>query len=263
MGIGGILSELGSLGADVGGALGTAGSDIWGELSNIGLPSTSGQGAGWNWGTLIPAGLLGAGFIGNYQQQSRVNALNNLLSNPAALAHFIQSMSHPLAAGAVASARNAAQASLGERGLSQSPAQSAAVYAQALAPLYAQQQSEAEQAAMNALGTREYLLSGQRPANLAGPLAALMQRFNRSADPTDPSQDPNAGPPTLPIPGLDPTSNVWPAGSPYPIWNPANTLNPGFEQPDWGSIFGVPSTPAPNYAFQNLPPALSVGFGGE
>lgn len=192
---------------------------------------------GKNAGALIPGALTGFGFIDNWLQQRRYNQLQDIARDPRKAAAYFQGLERPLAQGAVAGAENEAQAALGERGLSQSPALSAAVYSQALAPLYQAQQNAAMQAGGNLLGSALYG-GAPKPTDVSGPLQELMKRFQPSA--ADPNADPNIGAPTLPIPGLDPTSvEGISAGAQNLPFTPPDWSG----TPDWSSIIsGVGSS---------------------
>lgn len=173
-----------------------------------------------NLGAIIPGALTGFGVLNNYFQQQRYNQLQDIARDPAKAARYFQGLERPLAAGAVAGAENEAQAVLGETGRSLSPAQAAQVYSQVLAPLYANQQNQAMQAGSNLLSSALY--SRPQMADVSGPLAELMKRFQQ---PAASANDPNIGAPTLPIPGLDPASiEAISAG--------AQNLPP-FTTPDW------------------------------
>jgi hypothetical protein len=240
--LGGILGDIGGgigdIGSTVGGALGTAGSDIWNEASNIGLPSTTGQGLGWNWGTLIPGALGISGFINNFLLQQRMNQLRRQAQDPNYYQRFIQ----PLDAGAVAEAKNMAQAALGKSGLTLSGPIAAATYAQALAPLVAEQQRLGVQEAESSLGTASGLLG--QPSNVWGPLAALMQRANNPAATAQAAAraatDVGSTASTTPDVGIGSTGTIpdYYQLPTAPDW--ASLPSGSFQAPDWSAILGVP-----------------------
>lgn len=202
-------------------------------LASIGsLLGSAGGAIGRNIGTIIPGAMTGFGFLNNLLQQRRYNRIQDIAADPQKAARYTQSLERPLAAGLTAGVENEAQAALGERGLSQSPAISQAVYAQALAPYLQQQQALAAQEAESFLGSA--LSGGQpKPTDVSGPLAELMKRLQR----------PGAAPSMSQVSAADPL-NVWYGGQMPPLTGdvipppPDVSSLPPFTTPDWSSIIG-------------------------
>ena len=146
-----------------------------------------------NLGSLIPGGLAAAGTIGNLLNLRRYNAEQDMAQsaykNPAAYAQKVQALERPLAAGLTQGVENQVQAALGERGLSQSGPISQAALAQALAPLYMQQQSLAASQMGNILGEATKFPMAPM-SDVSGPLAQLMKRFDPTAGAAGPTSDP-------------------------------------------------------------------------
>lgn len=203
-----------------------------------------------NVGTILPAAMTGFGFLNNLFNQNRYNRQQdlayNLAKNPQAAAAYTQGFERPLAAGLTQGVENQVQAALGERGLSMSPAISAAVYSQALAPYIQDQQRLAAQEAMGFLGAGTSFPQA-RSTDVSGPLAALMNALKqRGTSSTPPSVSPGAN--------TDTGIGSMPAGTYPDVWQwptaPTGT-NPDTlaAAPDWGlSLSGASSDP--NAAFQ-------------
>lgn len=206
-----------------------------------------------NLGTIIPGALTGFGFLNNLFSQQQRNKIYNLETNPQAMARFTQGLERPLQQGAVMGAENKAQAALGERGLTLSPAIAAQVYSQALAPLYDTQEARAAQMAQSMLGNAAGVIAP--PTDVSGPLAELMKRLKNPAASTDPNDPTNTiptdiGPPTLPYPGMDPSANpAW--------WLPDALSSSAFSTPDWTQILGSVSPSVPTFEM----PSMGGGLG--
>lgn len=137
--------------------------------------------------TIIPAALSGAGFVGNWLNNRKVNQRQDFLSglgeNPSKMNAYVSQFQKPLAAGLTQSVGNATQAYLGERGESESPTISADVFAQALAPYQQQQQSMGINEALASLGLIPK--TGNSASDVSGPLAMLMKNLGQK--PTAPT----------------------------------------------------------------------------
>lgn len=105
-------------------------------------------GGGLNLGNILKLGLTGAGTVGDIVSTMKQNqALNKILyyqKNPAAASAAVASMEQPLSQGLTQEVGNNVQGYLAERGLAQSPEETAAVLGQALAPYQQQNQTSAE-----------------------------------------------------------------------------------------------------------------------
>lgn len=156
---------------------------------------------------LLQTGLAGGGFLSNWLQNRKYNANQDYLAklgkDPVAMQAYMRKFQQPLSQGLTQSVGNQTQAFLGERGLSESPAISQDVLAQALAPYQQQEQQMAGNEAFQALG----LIPTKAPnnVNLTSLLAGLGGKGpGPSAPATDPTQQ-------NPLP--DPTSSLFDTNS--------------------------------------------------
>lgn len=170
--------------------------------------SNVGQWFSKNAGTVVPGALAGGGFLSNWlanrRNQQRQNFLTNLAENPAAMSKYVAGFQKPLAAGLTQNVGNQVQGYLGERGLSGTPGVSADVLTQALAPFQQQEQQQAIQEAMGALGNvpgKFGSVPGSSTSNLSGILAMLMKGLK-----------PGASSPVASIPGNQDTGLTFPSG---------------------------------------------------
>src|SRR5271156_2649484 len=117
----------------------------------------SNSGGGANWGNILKTGALGAG--GGLDLFSDIRNLQQLgfqrnLENPTNAANWIAKATAPLNKGLIQGVGNATQGYLGERGLAESPAVTAGVLSQNLAPYEQQNQQVASNALSQLLGSR-------------------------------------------------------------------------------------------------------------
>jgi hypothetical protein len=171
---------------------------------------------------IIPAALSGAGFIGNWLNNRKVNQRQDFLTklgeDPNKMNAYVSQFQKPLQAGLTQNVGNATQAYLGERGLSESPTVSADVFAQALAPYQQQQQQTGIAEALASLGLIPK--TGNPPSDVSGPLAMLMKQFApKTANPTS---------------GIDPSTLDSPAGT-IGGMDPS-ILFGGADNVDWGTM---------------------------
>lgn len=187
-----------------------------------------------NLGTIVPGALTGFGFLNNLIGQNRYNRQQdlayNLARDPAKAAAYTQGFERPLAAGLTQGVENQVQAALGERGLTLSPAISAAVYSQALAPYIQQQQQLAAQEAMGYLGAGTSFPQA-RGSDVSGPLAALMQSLKKTP----------IAPQSTPV-GADQNTGIGSGGTDLGFWSwptaPTGMPSDGIPSPDWGTALG-------------------------
>jgi len=141
-------------------------------LTQIGSFLNSGAGKIAETGAVAGTGIL-QNFMANQQAQKKQQFVQDLINNPAKFASYVKSFDQPLQAGLTADISRQADAYGGERGLGSSPAIMKDVLAQALAPVYQQQQQSAEQAALQSLGIYENSPT-QKPIDISGILKSLM-----------------------------------------------------------------------------------------
>jgi hypothetical protein len=125
----------------------------------------------------LSGGAAGAGLIqnllANRQAEQKQKFIENLIQNPAKFSQYVASFEKPLQAGLTADISRQTDAYGAERGLGSSPAIMKDVLAQALAPVYQQQQNQAENTALQSLGIYENSPT-QKPMDISGILKALM-----------------------------------------------------------------------------------------
>ncbi|PWT72283.1 MAG: hypothetical protein C5B60_09790 [Chloroflexi bacterium] len=166
---------MGGIIGDIGGALGTIGSDVGSALGTVGKTLGGVRGGP---GTLIDAAMSAFGFLNNLFQQRQKQAFLNRLQNPQAMAQYVQGLERPLTEGSVRAAENEAQARMGEHGIDPRTPLGAAVYSQALAPLYENQAARAAQIAEANMGTAGNIYASQEPTDISGSLADLIKRIS-------------------------------------------------------------------------------------
>lgn len=168
-----------------------------------------------NLAQLLPAlqGIMGvtsgaAGIYNGYENAQQQNKIRGILDNPTKMAAYTSGFRQPLAAGLEQGVGNSAQAYAAERGLATSPAAEQSIYAQAIAPYIQQQQSEAQNAALQSLGLGLNQNQGNAGAGgnqLTSGLSQLMKLFpgNSGSNGFSPQQLPNGfggfAPPPVPI----------------------------------------------------------------
>ena len=105
---------------------------------------------------LAQLGVAGAGETGNVLQDIKANQYRDfvmgLLNNPQRLSAMIAKATQPLSGALTQSVENQVQGNVASRGLGQAPGIFASSESQALAPYYLQNQQEATNAIMTALG---------------------------------------------------------------------------------------------------------------
>jgi len=121
-----------------------------------------------------------------YQNQKYQDLLRSYAQNPTKMNAYAAQFTQPLNAGLTTSVANQTQAYLAQRGLSDSPAISEQVEAQAIAPYVQQNQQAGYQNALQALG----LGGGAIPPALQQQtgLAALAKAFSQLGGPQQPQQ---------------------------------------------------------------------------
>ncbi len=164
-------------------------------MSQIGDFLSSGAGK-----ATLGAGVAGTGLLqnllANNEAQKKQKFVEQLISNPAKFASYVQGFEQPLQAGLTADVNRNASAFGAEHGLGSSPGVMQDIETQALAPYLQQQQSQGENAALQALG----IYSGApttKPIDVSSILKLLMM--------SNPSQNPTAGidPNSVPNPGAN------------------------------------------------------------
>jgi hypothetical protein len=186
-------------------------------LTQIGTFLSSGAGK-----ALLTAGTVGTGLtqnlLANSEAQSKQKFVESLISNPTKFASYVKSFEQPLQAGLTADVTRSADAYGAEHGLGSSPAVMSDVVTQALAPYFQQQQSQAQNSALSALG----IYSGApttKPVDISSILKMLMMNSGT------PAPNPTAGinPASVPTPGLTPTD----LGLPGPATLPSPLVGGG------------------------------------
>lgn len=126
-------------------------SDIFSSIGSF-ISSSLGQG-------VLKAGTVGGGFLQNFlanrEAQQKQKFVENLITNPTKWASYVSGFNKPLAAGLTSDIARETDAYGAERGLGSSPAIMKDVYAQALAPYIQNEQSMAQNAALQSLGIYE------------------------------------------------------------------------------------------------------------
>jgi hypothetical protein len=166
---------------------------------------------------LLTGGLLASGEVGNILEGEKRSAFQNLLlkyaNNPQLLTQMIARATLPLSQALTQSVTNSVQGNVASRGLAQAPGVFAGQETQALAPYVLQNQQNAQNAVLSALGAPAGTF--QQPSNLTPALAMFMRSLS-------PGQQQGGGI-TLPgTPGT--TSNPQPT---FPIDIPSDPMGVG------------------------------------
>lgn len=121
----------------------------------------------------------GAGLYNSYENAQQQNKIRGILDNPTKMQNFVKGYTQPLQAGLLQGVENQAQGYAAERGLASSPAQEQQIVSQAVAPYLQQQQNQAWQEAMQALGLGLQQNQGAKGggASLTSGLQQLMDLF--------------------------------------------------------------------------------------
>jgi len=193
------MDQIGSILGSIGSAAGSAGGSILSAVKANPLKALAGT-------------LAGVGTLSNYNQQQQQDSLRNKIlgQTPASVASGISALEQPLNAGLVSNVENQAQGYLGERGLNESPAITAEVVSQALAPYYQQSQQLASNQYNNMIGSQEYGGLWPTPNNTAGLWQTLFTPGATGANPKNTGTPPSTA-----------TSTTWP------------TQTPGIVDPGW------------------------------
>lgn len=194
-------------------------------LSQIGTFLSSGAGKGVETGAVAGTGLL-QNFMANREASKKQKFVEDLITNPAKFNAYVSGFEKPLTAGLTADVARQTDAYGAERGLSSSPAIMKDVYAQALAPLLAQQQQSGQNAALQSLGIYENSPTS-KPVDISSILKMLMMMPGTKAPVVDPGVNvlqptymPGGPPPFAPIqfPDFDPSgSGAIPQGGALPM----------------------------------------------
>jgi hypothetical protein len=160
-------------------------------MSQIGTFLSSGAGKGVETGAVAGTGLL-QNFFANREASNKQKFVEQLITNPAKFNQYVSGFEKPLTAGLTANVARQTDAYGAERGLSSSPAIMKDVYAQALAPLLAQQQQSGQNAALQSLGIYENSPT-TKPVDISSILKALMMGQKQSAPGEGPVVDPGMG----------------------------------------------------------------------
>lgn len=119
-------------------------------------------------GSITSLGSAGAGLFNSYENNKYQDMLRSYAGSPQKLQSYAAGFTQPLAAGLTQGVNNQAQGYAAERGLASSPALEQQIESQAIAPYIQQQQSQAMQTALQALG-----LGGGAQPNPAGSFGQL------------------------------------------------------------------------------------------
>jgi hypothetical protein len=151
-------------------------------------------------GGLLKAGAAGGGFLQNWlanrEAQKKQQFVENLVTNPNKWASYVAGFDKPLSKGLTTDIARDTDAYGAERGLGSSPAIMKDVYAQALAPYIQNEQSMAQNAALQSLGIYENSPT-TKPVDITSLLRMLM--MGKPAMPSTPggggipSTDPSTG----------------------------------------------------------------------
>ena len=184
-------------------------SDVMSQIGQF-LGSPGGKAA--ETGAVAGGGFL-QNFMANREAQKKQKFVENLIQNPQKFNQFVSGFEKPLTAGLTADVARQTDAYGAERGLGSSPVVMQNAFAQGLAPLMAQQQNQATQDALKALGIYSDSPS-TKPVDVSSLLKALMMQkstppsggpvVDPGVDVRQPSYVPGQGP-TDPIP-FDPTT---------------------------------------------------------
>lgn len=151
-------------------------------LSSI-FTGTGGGAAGTlgNISKILGLGSTAYNLYNSYQQNQYQNWLRSMSQDPKKFNAYAQQFVQPLNAGLTSGVANQAQAYLASRGLSSSPQISEQVEAQAIAPYIQQNQNQAYQDALQALG----LGGGAKSPNISSsnPLSSLFSTIGNSSNP--------------------------------------------------------------------------------
>ena len=123
-------------------------------------------------------GSTGYNLYNQYQQQQYQNQLRSYAQDPAKMNAYAAQFTAPLNAGLTAGVNNQTQAQLAQAGLSESPAISQSVEAQAIAPYIQQNQQAGYQDALQALQIGGGAIPpGQQQQNSQAALAKILSQF--------------------------------------------------------------------------------------
>jgi hypothetical protein len=141
-------------------------------MSQIGQFLSSGAGKAVEGGAIGGTGLI-QNFMANNEAQKKQKFVEDLISNPTKFNQYVAGFQKPLTAGLTQDVARQTDAYGAERGLGSSPVAMQGAFAQELAPILAQQQNQATQSALQALG----IYSGTpttKPVDISSLLKALM-----------------------------------------------------------------------------------------
>jgi hypothetical protein len=161
-------------------------------MSQIGQFFQSGGGKAVEGGAAAGTGLI-QNFMANNEAQKKQKFVEQLITNPTKFNQFVSGFEKPLTAGLTADVARQTDAYGAERGLGSSPTVMKDVYAQALAPLVAQQQQSGQNAALQSLGIYENSPT-TKPVDISSILKMLMMQPGKSPDVTagiNPASVPN------------------------------------------------------------------------
>jgi hypothetical protein len=193
-------------------------------MSQIGQFLSSGTGKAVEGGAVAGTGLL-QNLMANNEAQKKQRFVEQLISNPTKFNEYVAGFEKPLTAGLTADVARQTDAYGAERGLGSSPVAMQSAYAQALAPILAQQQDQASQRALQALGIYEGSPT-TKPVDISSLLKALMM----SKPPTNVTAGIN--PSAVPTPQIPPDA----LGLSSPL--PQPTVSGGGPDDFSGGIFG-------------------------
>jgi len=158
-------------------------------MSQIGQFFQSGGGKAVEGGAVAGTGLI-QNFMANNEAQKKQKFVENLIQNPAAFNKFVSGFQQPLTAGLTTDVARQTDAYGAERGLGSSPGVMKDIYAQALAPIEAQQKNQGEQAALQSLGIYENSPT-TKPIDISSILKMLMMAPGNVTAGINPASVPN------------------------------------------------------------------------
>jgi hypothetical protein len=141
-------------------------------MSQLGTFLSSSGGKAVEGGAVAGTGLV-QNFMANNEAQKKQKFVEQLISNPQKFNQYVAGFQQPLTAGLTQDVARQTDAYGAERGLGSSPVAMKSAYAQALAPILAQQQNEASTRALQALGVYEGSPT-TKPVDISSILKALM-----------------------------------------------------------------------------------------